>query len=335
MAEESSVFPSGRSLPVRVLRSPWMKIGIAVMVIWALIAFNRIDMRLFARLSESWPWLLLAFVLMLPPYMIVSYRFWVLLRNQHIDVRFGLALRWTMIGSFFDIVMPSNSGGDVLKAGYIVRYVGPGLRTKGIVAVVFDRVLGLLGLFLLAAIACVVGWDIVRTLANGEELMAFIGMVCIGSLLFFRVMGARRLYGSTAIRGMLGSLPGGQKIYSMIGCFNLLRERPSDLAKVLGLSVLNHVFWCGALLCICVAFGEQVGLLQGFAVFPLAIFSNTFGFAGGFGIGTAAFDVIFARLLDVHIGASIGLAFQILSAFSRLVGLPFYLISKPEASGGY
>lgn len=330
MAEEVAL-PGRSRLAGRILGSPWLKIAIAVVVIWALVAFNRIDVRVFLRLTETWEWLLLAFVLMLPPYLIVSYRFWMLLRNQHIDVGFRLAMRWTMIGSFFDIVMPSNSGGDVVKAGYIVKYLGPGWRTKGIVAVIFDRVLGLLGLFLLAGLACTVGWGIVRTLPNGNELAMFIALVCIGSLVFFRVMGARRLYGNARIRQLLTALPGGQKMISMIGCFNLLREKPADLLMVLGLSVLNHVFWCAALLCICMAFGQHIGLLKGFAVFPIAIFSNTFGFAGGFGIGTAAFDFLFARLLDVQIGAIIGLAFQILSVFSRLIGLPFYLVAKPQA----
>lgn len=319
------------SLLRRVLGSPLLKIAIAVAVIWALIAFNRIDVRGFAGLRDTWGWLLLAFLLMLPPYVIVSFRFWLLLRNQHIGVGFPLALRWTMVGSFFDIVMPSNSGGDVIKAGYIVKYLGPGLRTKGIVAVVFDRVLGLLGLFLLAAIACAMGWQIVRALPNGNELVLFIVTMCVGSLLFFRVMGARRLYGNQRIRDGLNALPGGQKIYSMIGCFNLLRERPMDLLWVLALSVLNHMFWCAALLCICIAFGLRIDILQGMAVFPIAIFSNTFGFAGGFGVGTAAFDLIFARLFDVHVGASIGLVFQVLSACSRLTGLPFYLLQGRDS----
>lgn len=334
MADDVSLTSDRGSIWLRVLRSPWLKIGIAVVVIYALVAFNRIDMRLFAILSDTWGWLVLAFVLMLPPYAIVSYRFWVILRNQHIDVPFALALRWTMIGSFFDVAMPSNSGGDVVKAGYIVRYLGAGWRTRGIAAVVFDRVLGLLGLFLLAGMACAGGWQIIRSLSGGRELAWFIILVSVGSLSFFRVMGARRLYGNRRIRQLLESVPGGSKVYGMIGCFNLLRERPADLVWVLGLSVLNHVFWCASLLCICVAFGQNIGLLKGFAVFPIAIFSNTFGFAGGFGIGTAAFDLIFAKLLGVHLGASIGLAFQVLSVFSRLTGLPFYLFSKPAAAAG-
>ena len=312
---------------MRVLKSPWLKVALAAGVIYALVAFNRIDLGSFAGLAQTWGWLVLAFVLMLPTYVIVSYRFWRVLRNQGIDVSFRLALRWTMVGSFFDIAMPSSSGGDVIKAGYIVRHVGPGMRTKGVMAVAFDRVLGLLGLFLLAGVSSIAGWSVVRVMPGSTQVMLFVALISFGSLIFFRIAGARRLYTNVRFRKFVEGLPAGTRLYSIIGSFNSLREKPTDFFTVLGLSMLNHVFWCASLLCITVAFGQSVGPVQGFTVFPLAIFSNVFGFAGGFGVGTAAFDLIFAKLLDVNVGAAIGLTFQMLSALSRLTGLPFYLAS--------
>lgn len=328
---ESALPPARESGLVRILKSQWLKVALAVGVIYALVAFNRIDLGSFAGLSETWGWLVLAFVLMLPSYAIVSYRFWRVLRNQGIDASLPQAMRWTMIGSFFDIAMPSNSGGDVIKAGYIVRHVGAGMRTKGVMAVAFDRVLGLLGLFLLAGVTSIVGWSVVRVMPGSTQLMLFLVVVSFGSLLFFRVMGARRLYNDFRFQRLVERLPAGMRLYSIIGSFNSLREKPADFFTVLGLSMLNHVFWCASLLCITAAFSQSVGPVLGFTVFPLAIFSNVFGFAGGFGVGTAAFDLIFAKLLDVHVGAAIGLTFQMLSGLSRLTGLPFYLASGSVA----
>lgn len=312
---------------MRILKSPWLKVALAVGVIYALVAFNRIGLDSFAGLAQRWGWLVLAFALMLPTYALVSYRFWRVLRNQGIDVSFRLALRWTMVGSFFDIAMPSNSGGDVIKAGYIVRHVGAGMRTKGVMAVAFDRVLGLLGLFMLAGVTSIAGWSVVRVMPGSTQVLLFLALVSFGSLLFFRIVGARRLYTNARFRKAVERLPAGARLYSIIGSVNSLREKPADFFTVLGLSMLNHVFWCASLLCITVAFGLNVGPILAFTVFPLAIFSNVFGFAGGFGVGTAAFDLIFAKLLDVHVGAAIGLTFQMLSALSRLTGLPFYLAS--------
>lgn len=335
MTNQTAPHPVVRPLWARVLTSGWTKAVLAATVIYALVAFNRIDWTVFAGVAENWTWLVLAFVLMLPPYVIVSYRFWLVLRNQGIVTSFATAVRWTMIGSFFDIAMPSNSGGDVVKAAYIVRHLGPGLRTKGIMAVAFDRVLGLLGLFLLAGITSIVGWKVVLSINSGGHLLLFLITVCLGTLAFFRIVGSRRLRNSRRLSAFLERLPAGQRIYKLIQCFNALREKPGDLVAVLSLSVLNHIFWCASLLCITYAFAQPPQLILGFVVFPLAIFSNVFGFAGGFGVGTAAFDVIFSRLLDIHVGATIGLTFQMLSVLSRLTGLPFYLAGREKNHGKF
>ena len=315
----------------KFLSSMWFKSGFAIVVIACLFGFNRLHLENFASLERNWPWLVLALALMMPPYAIVSYRFWIVLRNQGIPVDRSTAIRWTMIGSFFDVVMPSNSGGDVIKGAYVIRAAGPGKRVKAIMAVAFDRVLGLLGLFLLAGVACVLGWRTVGTMPDAPRLVGFIALVSLGSLAALRILGARMIYGNASLKRLLERHPVSARIYGAVGCFNSLREKPAELWSVLGLSVLNHVFWCAALLCVTKAFDQQIDPFVGFTVFPLAIFSNVFGFAGGFGVGTAAFDVIFARLLDIHVGAAIGLTFQTLSALSRLSGLPFYVAAPRVA----
>jgi choline-glycine betaine transporter len=47
----------------------------------------------------------------------------------------------------------------------------------------------------------------------------------------------------------------------------------------------------------------DVDFLKGLVVFPLAIFSNVFGVAGGFGLGTLGFDFLFAHLFHIPGGA--------------------------------
>lgn len=306
--------------------SIWFKSGFAILVITCLFGFNRLHLDSFTSLTHNWPWLVLALVLMLPPYAIVSYRFWIVLRNQGILVDRSTAIRWTMIGSFFDLVMPSNSGGDVIKGAYVVKTAGRGKRVKAVMAVAFDRVLGMLGLFLLAGVACAIGWSTVRAIMpDATRLVAFVAFVSVGSLLFLRIFGSRRVYENRWLRRWLEMHPVSARLHGVVGCFNSLREKPRDLWAVLGLSMLNHLFWCAALLCVTQAFDQRINPLVGLTVFPVAIFSNVFGFAGGFGVGTAAFDVIFTRLLDIHVGAAIGLTFQTLGALSRLSGVPFYL----------
>lgn len=314
-----------------VFGSIWFKATIAVLVLGLLFAFNRVDWRGLSQIGKTWPWLVLAFLLMLPPYVVVSYRFQLILASQGIDVPFIQAVRWTMIGSFFDLAMPSSNGGDLVKVGYVLNRVGQGLRTRAVMAVLIDRILGLLGLFLLASLVALVGWQVISTLPSRTPLLICLFGLSFGTLLGFRLLGARRLFNHLAVQKLFESGKWGGRARQLIAAFNVLREQPRYMFAALALSVCNHVFWCFALLCIARAVGDQVEWMKGFVVFPLAIFSNIFGVAGGFGVGTAAFDFLLTNLLAISNGALIGLLFQGLSAFSKLAGLPFYCSIERKA----
>lgn len=320
-----------KNLVRRIFSSVWFKLIIAIGIIGLLVYFNRIDSKLFSSLVEKWPWLVAALLLALPPFWIVSYRFKIILSSQGINVNFSQALRWTMIGSFFDLAMPSSNGGDLIKAGYIVDHVGSGLRTRAVMSVAFDRIIGLLGLFLLAAIVSLLGWELLRNLPARNFVVSMSFAASIGPLILFRIAGSRRLYNNNRINQWLGSHIWGVRLINLIGSFNALREHPNLLFLALGLSILNHIFWCTSLLFIANAVGNSVSPIQGFIVFPLAIFGGVFGVAGGFGFGTAAFDFILSNLLLVKNGALIGLIFQIIGALSRLLGLPYYLKSHKRS----
>jgi len=107
------------------------------------------------------------------------------------------------------------------------------------------------------------------------------------------------------------------RVKQFIPSFNSLRELPGCLFVALGLSLVNHLFWGTTLLCIAAAVGNTFNPMKGLVVFPLAIFSNIFGIAGGFGIGTAGFDLLLSKLLSIENGALIGLLFRTLIAMSR------------------
>lgn len=307
------------------VKSVWFKLTIATVIIGLLVYFNRINVAVLASLSESWPWLLAAFLLALPPFCIVSFRFKIILSSQGIDVPFRQALRWTMVGAFFDLAMPSSNGGDFVKAGYVVTHAGAGLRTRAVMAVAFDRVIGLLGLFLLATIAGLIGWNLLADLPARYLVVGMSFAASVGPLIAFRIAGARRIYNNPRMNRWLLGHAWGLRFKQLIGSFNALRENPKILFAALGLSILNHLFWCTALLFIAIAVGNAVSPIKGLIVFPLAIFGGVFGVAGGFGLGTAAFDFLLSHLLLIQNGALIGLLFQIIGALSRLLGLPFYL----------
>lgn len=313
---------------LKVLSSTPFKLLVALGVIGALIHFNKLNLSSVPNLETRWPWLLLAFCLTIPPFFIVAYRFRIILSSQNISVPYYVALRWTMIGAFFDLMMPSSNGGDVIKGAYVTNFVGPGSRLSGIMAVGFDRVIGLLGLFILACLASVLGWTYLGDIGSKKEIIGFSFFLGFGPLVFFRVLGSNTVYRSKRINRFLSSNKFGQRVLQLIGSFNALRKNPKYFFSSIALSVLNHLFWCFSLLAISYSLGQEINPIKGLVVFPIAIFCGIFGFAGGFGIGTFAFEYVLSETLLISNGALIGLVFQFFGMLSRLLGLPFYLANK-------
>jgi uncharacterized protein (TIRG00374 family) len=302
-----------------------IKLFVALLVIGFLFYLNRISLSSFDILKVGWPWLVLAFLLMLPPCLIVSYRFKVVLASQGIFVPFRLAIHWTMVGYFFDLAMPSSNGGDIIKVGYVIKWLDGTYKTKAVLAVALDRVLGLLGLFLLVFIFGVLGWDTLKEMPARDFIVSLALILVIFPLFVFRMLGSKWLHNHKKINNWLDLKNWGKKLIQIRRSFNSLWESPGTVIIALTLSILNHLFWCASLLLIAFSVGDSVGVIEGFVVFPIAIFSNIFGVAGGFGFGTLGFDFLLFNLLSIQNGALIGLLFQSMSAFSRLFGLPFYL----------
>jgi glycosyltransferase 2 family protein len=91
--------------------------------------------------------------------LIITYVRWYLLVRV-IEPKFTLraTLLLGFIGYVWNLVIPGAVGGDFIKAAYLVRMHIK--KTQAIASMLIDRILGLLGLFVLAAIAGGVSWSV-------------------------------------------------------------------------------------------------------------------------------------------------------------------------------
>lgn len=81
---------------------------------------------------------------------IIAVRWWLLLRAQSIRVPLRAAIRLFFLGLFYNNLLPGSVGGDLLKAWYITKHTDK--RLEGVLSVVVDRFVGLIGLVLMAVI---------------------------------------------------------------------------------------------------------------------------------------------------------------------------------------
>ena len=81
---------------------------------------------------------------------VISVRWWLLLRAQSIHIDVLAAIRLFFLGLFYSNVMPGSVGGDLVKAWYVTKHTEK--RLEGVLSVFLDRVIGLIGLILMAVL---------------------------------------------------------------------------------------------------------------------------------------------------------------------------------------
>jgi uncharacterized protein (TIRG00374 family) len=129
-----------------------------ILVTLALFAFllTRIDLRLVGGIiaAANFPLLLLALALYFVAIIIGALKWQILVRAQGIAAPLGSLLAFSLMGLFFGNVMPSNIGGDVVRA-YDLARVTRGRAEAAAISVLVDRLMGLCAFFAAAVVTAV------------------------------------------------------------------------------------------------------------------------------------------------------------------------------------
>lgn len=219
-------------------------------------------------------------------------RWWSLLRMNELQVSFYEAQRFTWIGIFFNNVVPGATGGDLVKALYIMKHC-PGARVKALVSVIVDRVMGLGSLALLAAIAVFFGLDRFGKLA----------LVIWGVLLAVGAIGAvafsRRLRELLRIKALLQRLP--PRLSSPLklidqAVFYYRAHAPAVVGwTVFGMVI--HVLACTSVLLMGKALGVGLPVLDYFVLVPIANLVTAIPLGpNGWGLGELSYRSLFGMV---------------------------------------
>lgn len=142
---------------MRNLVRRWLKFAVSAVLLAFLL--TQLDLRqVLAALSDvRWAGVVVALALFIAGVFIRSYRWQVLL--DALDLRLPLRTLTSLyfVGSFFNTVLPTGFGGDVVKAAEVAHASGRGGEAAG--AVVMDRLLGIAALLAMGLVALLVAGD--------------------------------------------------------------------------------------------------------------------------------------------------------------------------------
>lgn len=249
--------------------------------------------------SVSWLEVFVAVLLVLSSNSILATRWLILLRVHQIHITFGQAVRLTYLGLFYNNMMPGSVGGDFVKGWFITHHCHPTKRIEAITTVFVDRVMGLVSMIGVAAIA---------SLFVGSELRISSGVavhdVIIGILGTFLVVAtvflSRRIRKSLMLSRVLGVLPFSRQLQKVDAAVRLYRHHMATMAQAILITLFTQGLAIAAVWMISQSLGlDNVGFLQCLMIMPIIwLISAAIPVPGGLGVMEYLFIPFFARAID-------------------------------------
>lgn len=285
---------------------------------------------LWAVLRQANPWLVvLSFCITVALNFCSSVKWWMLARSRGLEV--GLRRLWAfyMVGLFFNLVLPSSVGGDVIRAHEMGRYTG---RYADSTATVFvERFSGLVVLVGLALIAVTVNTQ----RFNMPWLTISLGIGAIGvGIICWLIVDARPFRWTQQLIAPRVPLVG--KLLVKIGKFrdavNIYRSIPGALPWAF---INSLIFYTLAILNVWVtllAFRADVNLFSMMVAVPVIMFIMNIPFSvGGIGLLEFGFEFVLGLFgVAPAIAVSTALLMRIKSLIDAGIGSALY----PLVSGG-
>jgi uncharacterized protein (TIRG00374 family) len=268
-----------------------------------------------------------------------SWRYQALLRIANVQVKFRTLFTLQMTAFFFNVVIPGNIGGDVVKALYVARDQAAEKRTTILVLTFVERLLGVVALILVGALVMIVRpsvWSDPILRPMGGTVVALAAALIVGgiaALALVRVLGARLdnyTTGPSRISKLLNQL---------VASLRLVSEGPRSIAFALGLSMIYHA--SGIFLFTLIlrsVLGSDTPYSTVATVFPIGLLSLMLPISpAGMGVGHVAFKKLF-EAIGITGGATAFNVYIIAVNAPSLFGVfPFLTLKKrgelpPEAS---
>ncbi len=260
---------------------------------------------------------------------LLAYARWYLLVRA-IGLPFTLrdALRLGMIGTLFNMVIPGAIGGDVVKAAYLAREQDR--KERAIATIVIDRIVGLLGLFLLASLTGVWFWATLGRRVRRLVIAAWIALAITTAILVLcfalnpegplaRRLSRRRKTG-LLIAELHATGLAYRKRFGVV-LLGIVLGAVTHLGNILAFDWLGRAMFPAS---------EVPTLTQDLMIVPLVLFSTAIPLPfGALGASEGVSAVLF-RAVQFKGGAVTMLAFRLLQLVAAGLGALVYMANRQQ-----
>jgi uncharacterized membrane protein YbhN (UPF0104 family) len=278
----------------------YVLIAVKLAVSAALLAllFSKVDVgRLWASVARaSVPWMLAAMAVYFTTVVASTWRWRLLLDAQGVHLGGRTLLGSYLVANFFSNFLPSNIGGDVIRIRDTAKPAAS--KTLATAVVLTDRVIGVIGLALVAAIGATIG---AATVGHAPSPIwpswlwaGFILAAAVSAPAVLAPTGVTRLLQPLAV---LHPEWVGGRIDTLTGVLQRFRGRPAALASCFGGAVYVQAGLVVYYLLVVYALHINVRLVDLAVIVPLSFIVQMLPVSvNGFGVREATFSLYLARL---------------------------------------
>jgi glycosyltransferase 2 family protein len=259
-------------------------------------------------------------------------RWHILLKVQGINLTVPRVSGLYMIGLFFNQFLPGGTGGDIVKSYLLVKET-PGKVTGALLAVVFDRIIGLVAVIAITGALIAVRWDFLAQTTETRALLGVLLAVLGGGLLF--LLTTFVISGFNLLKRLPAKFPGRERLIEVSAAYHLYARHWGPTLLAFGCSIVAHLATFTTFLCVAYALRVGISAIDFFAIMPVerTISSLPISF-GGAGLREKVLEVMLRDLsnVDPAVAALIGTLSFVVTLLCAAPGGLVYLFYRPSGA---
>src|SRR5881392_3942147 len=261
-----------------------------------------------------------------------AFRWHVLLKVQGIHLSFWRLSGLFLIGMFYNQFLPGGTGGDIIKSYYLLKET-PDKKAGALLAVVFDRFIGLVALVAITATLITLRYGFLSQKPETRNLLWLLLVLLGGSVIF--LLSTFVISGFKLLHSLPARFPGRDRLIEISAAYHLYAHHWRATLVAFVASIIAHLATFTTFLFAAFALGARVPLVDFFAVMPVerTISALPISFAG-IGLREKVLQIMLNGLCGVPEAKAIligSLSFIIILVCCR-PGAIVYLFYKPSVA---
>src|SRR5437899_5364649 len=242
-----------------------LSVTVAVLY-WVYHDPNRRAQMVEAIRNAQYRWVMLGILAYIVVEVAAAFRWHVLLKVQKIRLPLPRLAGLFFIGMFYNQFLPGGTGGDIMKSYYLLKET-PDKKAGALLAVVFDRFIGLVALVAITVTLIGLRYDFLAQTPETRNLLWILLFVLGTSVVF--LLATFVISGFKLLHSLPARFPGRDRLIEISAAYHLYAHHWRATLVAFGASVVAHLATFATFLCAAYALGAPVPLVNFFAVMPV------------------------------------------------------------------